>query len=80
MDELVNEMTHINPGRRPLIEDVVAKLARIRESLSGYKLWSMITSRRQPSLYTTYRRSRQAIKTIQYIVSNRPAIPEPNPS
>jgi hypothetical protein len=77
MEDLVNEMTHPNPVRRPLIEDVMAKLARIRESLSGFKLRSTITSRRDPVIVAAYRRSRQAFHTIQYIISNKPAIPEP---
>jgi len=77
MEDLANEMTHPNPARRPLIEDVMAKLARIRESLSGFKLRSTITSRRDPVIVAAYRRSRQAFHTIQYIISNKPAIPEP---
>jgi hypothetical protein len=40
MQDLVNEMTHINPVKRPLIEDVVAKFSYIRKSLSGFKLRS----------------------------------------
>lgn len=48
MEELVNEMTDDNPARCPLIEEVVVKLARIRQSLSGCKLRSIIKSRQEP--------------------------------
>ena len=77
MEDLVCEMTQVIPARRPLIEDVVAKFTRIRESLSGFKLRSFITSKREPSLFTAFRRSKQVIQTLQYIVSNKPAIPDP---
>jgi len=77
VEDLVYEMTQVIPARRPLIEDVVAKFTRIRESLSGYKLRSLITSKREPSLFTAFRRSRQAFQTLQYIVSNKSAIPDP---
>jgi hypothetical protein len=46
MDELINDMTRVNPDVRPRIEEVVEKLAQIRQSLGGYKLRSVIKSRR----------------------------------
>jgi hypothetical protein len=60
MQDLVNEMTHINPVKRPLIEDVVAKFSYIRKSLSEFKLRSSFirhfppreTSPTLPSVHT----------------------------
>ena len=77
MRDLVSEMTHENPARRPLIEDVVVRFARICESLSGFKLRSPMTSKKQPSLFTAFRGVRQAIRSLYYVVSNRNAIPQP---
>lgn len=77
MQDLVNEMTHINPAKRPLIEDVVAKFSRIRESLSGFKLRSALTSKHEPSLFTMFRRAKQALLTAHYVFSRKAAIPDP---
>lgn len=77
MQDLVNKMTHINPVKRPLIEDVVAKFSYIRKSLSGFKLRSPLVSKDKPSLFTIFRRTKQALLTLQYILSCKAAIPEP---
>jgi hypothetical protein len=77
MQDLVDEMTHINPAKRPLIEDVVAKFTHIRKSLSGFKLRSPLVSERKPSLFTIFRRAKQALLTVQYIFSSQAAVPEP---
>jgi hypothetical protein len=74
MDELVNEMTHVNPAMRPPIEEVVDRLAQIRQSLNAYKLRSIIKSKQERRVFAVYRRAKQA---ILYNFSNRPAIPEP---
>ncbi|KAH9008199.1 kinase-like domain-containing protein [Lactarius hengduanensis] len=76
MNELVSEMTHREPAKRPLIEEVVVRFARIRESLSGFKLRSPMTSKKQPSLFTAFRCARQAIRSFYYVVSNKSAIPQ----
>ena len=77
MQDLVNQMTHINPAKRPLIEDVVAKFFHIRNSLSGCKLRSPLISKRKPRLFTIFRRAKQTLLNFQYILSRKPAIPEP---
>jgi hypothetical protein len=76
MQDLVNEMTHINPVKRPLIEDVVTKFSYIRRSLSEFKLRSPLTSKHKPSLFTIFRRAKQALRTLQYVLSCKAAIPE----
>ena len=75
MAGLVNAMTDENPAKRPTIENVISTFSFIHDSLSGFKLRSLITSKRDPSLFTTYRYARQAIRTVQYIISRQPAIP-----
>jgi hypothetical protein len=77
MQDLVNEMAHINPVKRPLIEDVVTKLSYIRKSLSEFKLRSPLVTKHNPSLFTIFRRSKQALLTFQYILSCKAAIPQP---
>ena len=77
MQDLVNEMTHINPVKRPLIEDVVARFSYIRKSLSGSKLRSPLVSKHKPSLFAIFCSAKQALLTLQYILSCKSAIPEP---
>jgi hypothetical protein len=77
MQDLVNEMTHINPVKRPLIEDVVAKFSYIRTSLSGFKLRSPLVSKHKPSLFCIFYRAKQALLTLQCILSCKAAVPEP---
>jgi hypothetical protein len=77
MEGLVGAMTTVDPARRPTIEEVVEKFSHIRESLGEFKLRSLITSRRDPTIVTTYRYTRQAIRTLQYIILQKPSIPDP---
>lgn len=77
MRDLISEMTHEDPTKRPLIEEVVVRFARICESLSGFKLRSPMTSNKQPSLFTAFRGFRQAIRSLYYVISNSSAIPQP---
>ena len=77
MEELVGEMTAVDPAKRPSIEEVAEKFSHIRDSLGEFKLRSLITSRKDPTLITSYRYTRQAIRTLQYIILQKPAIPDP---
>ena len=80
MQDLVDEMTHVNPAKRPLIEDVVVTFSQIRESLSGFKLRSPLVSRQKPSLFTIFSRAKQVLLNLQYIFSpprKAAAVPEP---
>jgi hypothetical protein len=77
MKDLVDAMTAREPSKRPTIEDVITKFAHIRESLSVAKLRSPITSSRDSSVITAFRYTSQAIRTAQYIILQRPAIPDP---
>ena len=77
MEDLVNAMTAVDPAKRPVIEDVMAKFSHIRRSLSETKLRSPLTSKKDSSVVTAFRYTSQAIRTVQYIVLQKPAIPEP---
>ena len=67
MQDLVDEMMHIDPERRPLIEDVLAKFLHIRESLSRSKLRSPLVFKHKPSLLTIFRRAIQTLLAYIYI-------------
>ncbi|KAH9996930.1 kinase-like domain-containing protein [Russula vinacea] len=69
MQDLVDEMTRVNPANRPLIEDVVARFSHIRKYLSGFKLRSPLVSKEKPSLFTIFGRAKQALLIPQYMFS-----------
>lgn len=75
MEDLVASMTEDNPPDRPLIEDVLKEFSRIQASLSKGKLRSAITSKNAPKVLGVVRQARQSVRTLRYIVSRRPAIP-----
>ena len=75
MTGLVNAMTDENPAERPTIETVISRFSYVRDSLSEFKLRSLITSKKDPRLFTTYRYVRQAVRTVQYIILQKDAVP-----
>ena len=70
-------MTLDDPVKRPRIEDVLEKFSLIRASLSQRKLRSPITSRKLPKIFEVVQQARQSLRTMQYVASRRPAIPDP---
>lgn len=72
---LVDAMTDDNPAERPTIEEVISRFSRIRDSLSGFKLRSLITSKKDRSLTTKFRYVRQVVRTVGYIILQKAAIP-----
>ena len=77
MENLVNWMTFDDPDKRPRIEEVLEKFDLIRASLGQNKLRSPITSRKLPKVFAVVQHARQSLRTIKYVVSRRPAIPDP---
>jgi hypothetical protein len=72
---LVDAMTDEDPAERPTIETVISRFSYIRDSLSEFKLRSLITSKKDPSLVTAYRYARQVVRTVEYIILQKAAIP-----
>ncbi|KAH9954057.1 kinase-like domain-containing protein [Russula dissimulans] len=77
MEDLVDAMTNPNPADRPRIEDVIQRFNEARRSLSQIKLWSAITSKMAPWIVRATQEQRQNVRTIQYIISRKAAIPDP---
>jgi serine/threonine protein kinase len=77
MEDLVNAMTVADPGRRPIIEEVIRRFSQIRKSLGEFKLRSLITAKKDSTIVTAFRYTQQAVRTVQYIILQNPAIPEP---
>ena len=71
-------MTKDDPARRPTIEEVIKRFARISTSLSTSKLRSAITQKDDPATVAVFQRARQFIRTLLYAVHRRAAIPLPS--
>jgi len=76
MEDLVDSMTSPNPADRPRIEDVIRRFTEIRNSLSQIKSRSALTSKMAPWIVRATQERRQNIRTIQYIISRKAAIPD----
>jgi hypothetical protein len=77
MEDMVDWMTLDNPAKRPQIEEVLEIFALIRVSISQSKLRSPITSKKVPKFFGVIQHARQSLRTMQYVVSRRSAIPDP---
>ena len=77
MDSLIAAMTRERPEDRPRVEDVIRRFAMIRESLSRTKLRSALTSKKMPRIFCLAKEGVQHVRTIQYILSRKAAIPDP---
>jgi hypothetical protein len=77
MQDLVNDMISKDSEKRPVIEQVVGRFAYISGSLSASKLRSAITLKDDPVSVTAFKRTRQSIRSLLYIVRRRAAIPLP---
>ena len=75
MKGLVDAMTDEDPWKRPKIEEVISRFSHIRASLSRFKLRSLITAKKDPSIITTFRYTRQVFRTVEYILMRKAAIP-----
>ena len=78
MEDLVFTMTYEDPAQRPSIEVVMQQFSRIRASLSKRKLRFAVTLKNGPRVLGMMRQARQSVRTLRYIVSRRPAIPDLN--
>jgi hypothetical protein len=79
MQELVDAMTSHYPEDRPTIEEVVERFIYISASLTTSKLRAAITLKDDPMSATVLKRAKQSVRTLQYIVRRRAAIPLPSP-
>ena len=75
MNGLVDAMTNEDPGKRPMIEEVISRFSRIRDSLSRFKLRSLMIAKKDPSLITAFRYTRQIVRTAKYLLTQKASVP-----
>ena len=79
MEDLVNDMTSQHPEDRPRIEDVIKRFSIIRGSLSKTKLRSALKRKKASIMTCAVLEIWQYGRTIQYILLQKAAIPDPRP-
>jgi len=75
MKGLVDAMTNDDPGKRPTIEEVISMFSRVRDSLSRFKLRSLMIAKKDPSLITGFRYARQVVRTAKYLLTKKASVP-----
>ncbi|TFY52688.1 hypothetical protein EVG20_g10445, partial [Dentipellis fragilis] len=75
-EELVADMVQDDPSQRPDINEVVSRFAKIRASLSSWKLRSRTIRRKEWKVVTLWRFPPHLVRTIRCIVTRTPAIPD----
>jgi hypothetical protein len=75
MKGLVEAMTNDDPQERPTIEDIVSRFSHIRNSMNKIKLRTFVTAKKDPSLFTVCRHTRQVVRTAKYELLRKAAIP-----
>ncbi|TFY55072.1 hypothetical protein EVG20_g9454 [Dentipellis fragilis] len=77
MKDLVADMVQDDPSKRPEINEVVTRFAKIRESLRSWKLRSRTIPRKEWKIVTLWRYPPHIARTIRFIATRKPAIPDP---
>ncbi|TFY71477.1 hypothetical protein EVG20_g1544 [Dentipellis fragilis] len=77
MKKLVADMVKNEPSKRPEINEVVTRFAKIRESLHAWKLRSRAIPRKEWKIVTLWRYPQHIAQTIRFVVMRRRAIPDP---
>jgi hypothetical protein len=75
MEPLVNDMTQVNPLKRPTMNEVVSRFAKIRASLSTRTLRSRVAPRSEFFVATVWRAMPHWKRRIGYMLRGLPAIP-----
>ncbi|KIK55650.1 hypothetical protein GYMLUDRAFT_47614 [Collybiopsis luxurians FD-317 M1] len=76
LEELVSDMTHDDPTKRPTMTEVVSRFEVIRKGLSWWKLRSRVSAKTASSLLYRLYSPFHWIVQLSYIIRRIPAIPD----
>jgi hypothetical protein len=75
MDQLIADMTNVDPLKRPTMDEVSARFDKILQSLSSWKLRSRAKRRDEIFLQTPLRAIPYWIRRINFVLTRTPALP-----
>ena len=71
-------MVQLEPEKRPTIEEVSSKAAKMFARLSAWKLRDRVVERKETVLERTLFGFSHLFRTVKYIVKRLPAVPVPS--
>ena len=77
MEPLVADMVQEDPGKRPSMDEVVARFSEIKSKLSTWKLRSPIARKDEIWPVAAWRSVSHWYSTIGYVIANKAVITEP---
>ncbi|TFY60132.1 hypothetical protein EVG20_g7534 [Dentipellis fragilis] len=77
MKELVEDMVQDDPSKRPEINEVVTRFAKIRGSLYSWKLRGRTIRRKEWKIVTLWRYPPHIFRTVRLIATRKSANPDP---
>jgi len=77
MEPLVADMVQEDPGKRPSMDEVVARFSEIKSKLSTWKLRSRIARKDEIWPVAAWRSVSHWYSTIGYVIANKAVITEP---
>ncbi|KAI0358579.1 hypothetical protein OH77DRAFT_1578883 [Trametes cingulata] len=78
LSPLVDDMVQSDPSKRPIIQDVVRRFQEMSKTLGRRTLRSRLVPRGEDALETFARNVAHAFRTTRFILTRRPAIPQPS--
>ena len=77
IESLIADMVQEDPMKRPTMDEVVKRLAEIKSQLGTWKLRSRMARNNEIWPVTAWRAVSHWYRTIGYVATCRPALPEP---
>ncbi|TFY66061.1 hypothetical protein EVG20_g5022 [Dentipellis fragilis] len=77
MKGLVDDMVQDDPSKRPKIDEVVARFAKIRKSLYPWQLRARMIRKKEWKVVTLWRLPGHVARTVRFVATQKPAIPDP---
>ncbi|KAI0265984.1 hypothetical protein BC834DRAFT_824448 [Gloeopeniophorella convolvens] len=74
---LVNDMVREDPTKRPTMDEVVDRFAKIRKKLGGWKLRSRMSPKKEVWFEKVMLTAQHWYRTVGYVFTFTPAIPQP---
>lgn len=74
---LVEDMVHVDPSKRPKIDEVVSRFKSIRDSLGAWKLRSRLVGRKEWRIVRVWKFGGHVYRTAGYVLTRKSAIPDP---
>ncbi|KAA1473369.1 hypothetical protein DENSPDRAFT_802484 [Dentipellis sp. KUC8613] len=77
MKGLIADMVQDDPSKRPKIDEVVARFAKIRKSLYPWQLRARPIRKKEWKVVTLWRLPGHFARAVRFVVTQKPAIPDP---